>query len=242
MSPTVRHLPYTIDPSRDRSAFYETWWKKVALELLARHVDGKGRSLLDYGSGRGETLGMAKELGFSVQGTDVDPTCVELSSKFGPATLLNPDDPLAQFGEKSFDVVTCFHVLEHVDNPKRILTMLGRIARSHVVIAVPNLRYLHGLTRRKVDLSIVNEGHLHSWDHWHFLNLAERHCGLKLVEWGYDATILPLVSQATDKLFGSRAAIALETGLFRRLFPLHGISIIGLFGVPPYHRAPGPNS
>jgi len=61
------------------------------------------------------------------------------------------------------------------------------------------------------------------------LNLAEKHCGLKLVAWGSDATILPLASNLSEKVLGQNATIRLETGIFRRLFPYHGISVLGLF-------------
>jgi 2-polyprenyl-3-methyl-5-hydroxy-6-metoxy-1,4-benzoquinol methylase len=228
-APLPKHLPYEIDPATSRSAFYENYWKKVALELLLKHCQPAGQTLLDYGCGRGETLQIFGAAGFQVQGTDVDPECVRLSSRFGRATPLQPDRAVEQFGRKSVDIVTCFHVLEHVENPRKTLCDLTALARSYLLLAVPNLRRLHGLFVRRVDPELLNEGHLQSWDHWHFLNLAERYCGLQLIEWGYDATILPGVSHLTQKLFGQSAAIKLETGLFRRLFPLHGISVLGLF-------------
>lgn len=224
-----KHLPYKIDPN-NRDHFYETFWKKQAFDLLVKHYPpAMGRSILDYGCGRGETLQIFGQAGFSVTGTDVDPQCVNLSSQFGKTTLLNPNDPLAQFGRKSFDVVASFHVLEHVDNPKKTLNDFAAMARKYVLLAVPNLRYLHRLFHRDIDLEFVNEGHLQAWDHWHLRNLAERHCGLKLVEWGFDATLLPLLSNASQRLLGPKATIALETGLFRKIFPYHGISVIGLF-------------
>lgn len=226
---SIRHLPYHIDEKADRFSYYETLWKHRGLELLCKHCPPSGQSLLDYGSGRGETLAIASQAGFKVQGTDVDPECVRLSSKFGTACLLNPADPLAQFGPKSFDIVTCFHVLEHVDSPKHTLRALSAIARQFVVLAVPNLRYLHRTFRRTIDLGGVNEGHLQSWDHWHLLNLAERHCSLSLVEWGTDATQLPFLSNVSQKILGTRATIWLETRPFRALFPFHGISVLGLF-------------
>ena len=224
-----KHLPYELDPSQSRLGFYEQHWKKVALELLLKHCQPTGQTLLDYGCGRGETLQLFGQAGFQVQGTDVDPECVRLSSRFGRVTPLQPDLVIEQFGRKSFDIVTCFHVLEHVDNPRRTLNDLVSLARNYVLLAVPNLRRLHGLFVRRVERDLVNEGHLQSWDHWHFLNLAQRYCGLELVEWGYDATILPGVSNVAEKLFGRTVTIKLETGLFRRLFPLHGISVLGLF-------------
>ncbi|HEY2951343.1 MAG TPA: class I SAM-dependent methyltransferase [Verrucomicrobiae bacterium] len=226
----VKHVPYQIDERRDRYHFYENHWKRVALGLLLRHLkEPAGKTLLDYGCGRGEALALTKAAGLIPTGTDADPECVRLASALGPAKLLEVEHPLQQFGERSFDVVMCFHVLEHVDNPKAVLTALGRIAREYVVLAVPNTRYLHRLFHRNISLAHVNEGHLQAWDHWHFRNLAERFCGLDLVEWGFDATILPFVSNATEKVFGQRAAIWLETGLFRRLFPFHGISVLGVF-------------
>jgi SAM-dependent methyltransferase len=226
-----KHLPYEIHPETDRNHYYETLWKQVSLRLLLRNCSPQGWSLLDYGCGRGETLQIFGEAGLNVSGADVDPECVRLSSRFGPACLLNADDPLGQFGPGSFDVVTCFHVLEHVENPKQTLTALARIARRFVLLAVPNLRYLNRMFTRRIDVSFVNEGHLQSWDHWHLLNLAERHCGLQLVEWGFDATRLPLVSNLMEKLFGDKPTIKLETGAFRRLFPFHGVSVIGLFRI-----------
>jgi 2-polyprenyl-3-methyl-5-hydroxy-6-metoxy-1,4-benzoquinol methylase len=226
---SIRHLPYEINEQADRFHYYETLWKKRGLDLLLNQYEPRGKTLLDYGCGRGEFLELAAQAGFSVKGTDLDPKCVELASRHGPTCKLNPADPVAQFGVKSFDVVACFHVLEHVDNPKHVLSSLAKMARTHVVLAVPNLRYLHRTFRRTVELSGVNEGHLQSWDHWHLLNLAQRHCGLELVAWGTDATILPFLSQCSQKLLGTKATIWLETGPFRRVFPFHGVSVLGLF-------------
>lgn len=234
MSATVarsKHLPYEIDPSRDREAFYETHWKHASLEVLLRHAAPGEKTVLDYGCGRGETLQIFGHAGFKVTGADVDPECVKRASRFGPAVQLDPDRPVQQFGARSFDVVTCFHVLEHVENPRKTLSELAQISRQYVLIAVPNLRYLNLLFTRTVDIAFVNEGHLQSWDHWHLRSLAERHCGLEWVDWGFDATRLPILSSVSEKIFGTKAAIWLDTVPFRKLFPFHGISVIGLFKV-----------
>ncbi len=227
---SVRHLPYQIDPEHDRDAFYQNYWKEVSFELLARHLEPKGKTLLDYGCGRGEALQIAAGLGFVPTGTDTDPECVRLASKFGPARLLDVEDPVRQFGRKSFDAVCSFHVLEHVDSPKKTLNDLRLIARSFVLLAVPNLRQLLGLFQRRFDLADFNEGHLQSWDHWHLRNLAERHCGLQLVEWGSDITQLAFLSNVASKI-SQNFVKRLEMGLFRRWFPYHSRSIIGLFRV-----------
>ncbi len=226
-----KHLPYEIDPAKNRFHYYENLWKRVGLGLLQKHVDIRGKTLLDYGCGRGEALNLFAGAGLTVTGTDTDPECVRLASRNGKAVLLNPADPVGHFGSKSFDVISCFHVLEHVPSPVQTLNQLREIARSHLVLAVPNLRFLNWMFHRRFELGFVNEGHLQGWDHWHFRNLAERHCGLELVEWGTDATILPVLSESANRIFGPNLTIRLETGLFRKVFPYHCLSIIGLFRV-----------
>jgi hypothetical protein len=51
---------------------------------------------------------------------------------------------------------------------------------------------------------------------------------MRLISWGSDATIVPVASEFARRLFGTKAVIWLETGLFRRLFPYWGVSVIAL--------------
>src|SRR5438552_4130941 len=128
----MQHLPYQIDEKSDRFHYYETLWKRRGVELLLKHCQPAGKTLLDYGCGRGEGLQFAREAGFEVLGADVDPECVRLAERFASTKQLNTSDPVAQFGAKSFDVVACFHVLEHVENPKQVLSALAKIARAYI--------------------------------------------------------------------------------------------------------------
>ena len=228
----IIHIPYHIDPSTNRFHYYETLWKNVALGLLQRHEPQlQGWTLLDYGSGRGETLKIAKEMGMTVKGTDLDPKCVDMSSAFGPAELLNIADPVGQLGRKAYDVVTCFHVLEHVPSPVTTLGHISELARRYVLLAVPNGGLIPDVLRPRRNCREINEGHLQTWDHSHLLNLAQRHCGLCLVEWAFDHVKIPIISSQIAKILGQKVAVYLETGLFRSLFPYQSTSIIGLFKV-----------
>src|SRR6266478_2672849 len=92
----LQHLPYQIDEKSDRFHYYETLWKRRGLELLLKHCNPRGKTLLDYGCGRGEGLQFARDAGFEVLGADVDPECVKLASRFGPASQLTGADLLAQ--------------------------------------------------------------------------------------------------------------------------------------------------
>ncbi|NBQ55951.1 MAG: methyltransferase domain-containing protein, partial [Verrucomicrobia bacterium] len=159
----IQHLPYQIDPAINRFYFYENYWKRVALQLLQKHAGTlEGLTLLDYGCGRGETLAYAKEMGMQATGLDVDPECVRLARVHGPTEILDLQNPLRQVPPRSFDVTACFHVLEHVDNPKEILTMLGRACRRYCVVAVPNLGRFPNFRRPWQTPEYVNTGHLQS--------------------------------------------------------------------------------
>jgi hypothetical protein len=228
----VYHLPYTIDPEKNRNHYYETLWKVKALELLAKHrTDLKNWNLLDYGSGRGETLMLAAQMGMQVKGTDLDPECVRLSSAYGESVVLNPFEPVNQLGRKTYDVVTCFHVLEHVPSPIVTLGHLAQMAKRYVLLAVPNGCMMPDLLRPNRNVYRINEGHLQNWDHSHLLNLAEMHCGLKLVEWTFDHVKLPIISNQICRILGKKAAIFCETKVFKRMFPYQSTSVIGLFEV-----------
>lgn len=228
--PTIRHLPKRLDEVSVRQGRHETRWKEVAIDLLARRETGlSGWTLLDYGCGRGEMMELASGHGMRTTGTDLDPECVGLGRRFGPTELLeHPDRPLEQFEPGSFDVVTCLHVLEHVPRPRDVLADLGRIARKFVIVAVPNPRSLPRLRHLRHEPWEVNEGHLQTWDHPHFRNLAERHCGLEIVDWGFDHCKVPVVGEVVRKLVGERMLYRLETGLFLRFFPFHSASVIAL--------------
>ena len=231
----IQHLPYAIDETKSKNHYYETLWKITALKLLVKYhskdLADKRLTLLDYGCGRGETMRLATEARYCAYGADIDDTCLSLSSRWGTTFKLteNIDDVRNLFEGLTFDVITCFHVLEHVQNPLSLLKQLREVSNKYILIAVPNLRQLHGLRRDAYQLSNINEGHLYGWDHWHFLNLATIHAKLKLVEWASDAVTLPYISNLVQRLFGMHFAIRMETGIFRKIFPFHCHSVIGLF-------------
>lgn len=226
----VRHLPYRINEKADRNHFFENHWKRVALDLLESKAGNLGgMTLLDYGCGRGETLRYAKERGMTATGLDTDPECVAIASQHGQTAQLDTQRIREQLGEKSYDVIACFHVLEHVENPRETLSILGKAARKFVLTAVPNLQKIPNLRKPWALPKPTNEGHLQSWDHSHFRNLAEKHCGLRFIDWGFDATQVPVLSELVNRMLGAGAAFRLETGLFRKIFPYWGISVIGIW-------------
>ena len=93
-------------------------------------------SVLDVGCGRGYCLERFSHLGFQLTGCDIAPKLSSETARFVYGTVEQ-----LPFPDKSFDVVTCFHTLEHVRRLTKALTELRRVARNHVFIIVPRQRY-----------------------------------------------------------------------------------------------------
>ena len=106
--------------------------RRHIIETLDRFERG---SLLDVGTGRGETMAFAEGLGYDpVRGTEaVDYLCD------GKRVIqaLGHDLP---FGDRSFDYVTMFDVMEHLvpDDTGAVCRELARVASKAVLLTVCN--------------------------------------------------------------------------------------------------------
>jgi SAM-dependent methyltransferase len=113
--------------------------------LLARRIRwdcppwrGRGR-YLDVGCGSGSALGVAQALGWQVAGVEVDEAAARKARRFSPRVHVG-DLLSAPFAAGEFDLVTSFHVLEHVPDPvaavRRMLEWLD--GGGLLILEVPN--------------------------------------------------------------------------------------------------------
>jgi SAM-dependent methyltransferase len=106
--------------------------------FIRRLTGGKAGKSLDYGSGRGDFLRTMKAAGWTAIGVEPDARGREYAASQGlDARDL---DAVAQFRDGSFDLVTLWHVLEHVHDPVAVLRECHRLLRpgGYCVIEVPN--------------------------------------------------------------------------------------------------------
>jgi ubiquinone/menaquinone biosynthesis C-methylase UbiE len=111
---------------------------KQKVALVGRYT--KGKSMLEVGSGTGHFLNAAKLSGYQVEGLEPDTDARNFAqSNFNLS--LNTLDHLTAIPSNSKDVVTMWHVLEHVYQLKRDLFEIVRTMKSGGVffIAVPNM-------------------------------------------------------------------------------------------------------
>jgi 2-polyprenyl-3-methyl-5-hydroxy-6-metoxy-1,4-benzoquinol methylase len=100
-------------------------------------------ALLDVGSGYGFFLAEAKRQGWTVQGIESSPAEVEHSVRELSVSVLNLDvtEALDSLPGCSFDAVTFWHVLEHLEEPGKAILQARRLIRPGGVIILnsPNL-------------------------------------------------------------------------------------------------------
>jgi SAM-dependent methyltransferase len=134
------------------------------VNLVKRHLKRDNANLLDIGCGTGYFLNAAKEKGFTVSGIEKDEKAREKAiTRFG----LDVREETAFFSleRSSFEVVTLWHVLEHLE---KLHESIGKIADilTHdgtMVIALPNHRSFDAKRYKEKWAAYDTPRHL-----WHF--------------------------------------------------------------------------
>ena len=105
--------------------------------LISSYVNKKG-NLLDIGAGTGDFLAYAKSKKWEVIGIEPSQKAKDLALKKGVLFVKSTEE----LSDNSFDVITMFHVLEHVEDLDKQLSELKRISKPNgiIIIAVPNFK------------------------------------------------------------------------------------------------------
>ena len=146
------------------SAYYGDWersQKKTRLRLWNQRLKDMMKyvsigKLLDVGAGTGLFLSTAKEYGFEVSGTEISSDACKISRDSYGIELFKGELAEANFPGNTFDIVTIWHVLEHLPDPGKIMKEIYRVLKpgGMLVIALPNrknylMRFLYPMVRRK---------------------------------------------------------------------------------------------
>ena len=112
--------------------------KRIALRNKTNLISRlqKRGSLLDLGAGTGDFLNVAKAAGWKVTGVEPSPKAREIAAQKG----LQLQQETSLLPNQSFDVITMWHVLEHVPDVHQQIAELKRLLKptGTIVIAVPN--------------------------------------------------------------------------------------------------------
>jgi predicted SAM-dependent methyltransferase len=110
---------------------------KNKVKLISNEIPQKG-NLLDIGAGTGDFLIQAKQSGWNCIG--IEPN--EKAKKNAISKGVSFARTLEELEDNSFDVITMWHVLEHVPDLENQIKTLKRLIKFNgtIIIAVPNFK------------------------------------------------------------------------------------------------------
>ena len=138
--------------------------------------------LLDIGCGVGDFLHTAEMHGWECIGVEPSEDAKTIAQKRMKGTIITSEE-LESFSDGAFDVITMWHVLEHVDDLRWQVAQLQRLVKpsGRVVIAVPNYKSYDGQYYKEHWAAYDVPRHL---NHFHRITLSKifKTSGLELVK------------------------------------------------------------
>jgi protein-L-isoaspartate O-methyltransferase len=129
------------DVPKDLAAFKaRIGGQEFKTEIVRSHASGG--DLLEIGPSHCEALWMAREAGFRVHGLEMDADCCRFAKDvLGLDGVRRSTDPVADLPRTpAYDVITMWHVFEHLPDPAAAATAIAGALRPGgvLVVAVPN--------------------------------------------------------------------------------------------------------
>jgi 2-polyprenyl-3-methyl-5-hydroxy-6-metoxy-1,4-benzoquinol methylase len=188
-----------------RLARRDLWRERLQIVKDQRH----GGKLLDVGCGDGGFLEAARTAGFDCAGTELSAYAVEEAGRrLGLPITAGPLRSIG-YAAGSFDLVTMWHVLEHLEDPTNELREVYRLLRPGglLFVAVPNrLSHLFNVVYRvckgrPIRLYTPGEKELHLF-HFTPESLARvlTACGFRLRTMGLDVEDVDWRKRTVDRL------------------------------------------
>ena len=181
------------------------WSLQKKAKLILQQLGDVG-SLLDVGAGTGDFLKVAKEKGWQVHGMEPNKNAAKLALEKG----IDLKASLNDFEGKQFDVVTLWHVLEHIPDLEETILKLAALVKPQgaLIIAVPNFKSFDARHYGKFWAAYDVPRHL-----WHFSkesikNLFAENFHLKKIEpMIFDSFYVSLLSEKykTGRKFSLKA-------------------------------------
>ncbi|HAU1698503.1 TPA: bifunctional 2-polyprenyl-6-hydroxyphenol methylase/3-demethylubiquinol 3-O-methyltransferase UbiG [Legionella pneumophila] len=103
-------------------------------EFISEHINLKGLRVLDVGCGGGILCESMAKAGAYVSGLDAEPEAIQVAKEHAHKNQLQIDyfcNPIEEYEDQGFDVITCMELLEHVQNPELVLQHCKRLLKPN---------------------------------------------------------------------------------------------------------------
>ena len=106
---------------------------------LINSFNSEEKELLDIGCGTGDFLKTAQDSGWKISGIEPNESARKIANQKTNNSVFNTEK-LIQFKTHTFDVITLWHVLEHLPKLEDQITILKSLLKENgtIIIAVPN--------------------------------------------------------------------------------------------------------
>lgn len=176
---------------------------------------GKGE-ILDVGCATGQFLSMMRDKGWVTRGIEVSQYAALYAKEKLQLEVFPGELHEAGFPEKQFDVVTMWHVLEHLHDPVATLVQVHRVLKDDglLMVSVPNIECLQARIFGQFWAGLDVPRHLYVFSPQTLERLFER-AGFRLIRTrsffgSYDAFTLSLRFVIDERLGDSRAKGVLD--------------------------------
>jgi 2-polyprenyl-3-methyl-5-hydroxy-6-metoxy-1,4-benzoquinol methylase len=128
---------------------------------LLNSFNTESKTVLDFGAGTGDFLKVCKKNNWKVLGIEPNIEARAIAKKKG----IHLKENLSDIKNQKFDVITLWHVLEHVEDLKETIKTLNLLLKpeGRIVIAVPNFKSYDALFYKEGWAAFDVPRHL-----WHF--------------------------------------------------------------------------
>lgn len=139
-------------------------------------------SILDFGCGDGSFLSALKNKRLQKSGLEINTEGQEICRRKG-IKVYGGEISQINFGQEKFDVITTWHVLEHLEDPNAVLQDISKILRKNgkLIIQTPNTDSLGFKLGRENWFHLDSPRHLALYNAKSIMILAERN-GFKVAE------------------------------------------------------------
>ena len=129
-------------PNYIKTDFEENQFQRIAFSERERIFKKKtpGKSILDIGCGTGVFLNFLKAKGWKTYGVEPSIVAGEIAKKKGNNIFIGDVSQFKKINNEKFDIVSLKNVLEHVDNPNKVLDYAISFLNENglLFIEVPN--------------------------------------------------------------------------------------------------------